>query len=236
MIEVINIEKSYKDIKALKGVSFKVKEGEIFLILGPNGAGKTTLMKIILGLLFPDEGKILLERKVTFGYMQEEKVGKPDWKVERYLRFVGELGGLDKKEIENRIELLLERLGLKEKRNVRIKELSHGLRQRVKWAQSILLEPDVLILDEPTSGLDPIGKIEMRNWIKEEKEKGKTIIISSHLLDEMEKIGDRFLILVKGEIKDEGEIRNLQGKDLETHFYNIVKGESNEANFQKHSY
>lgn len=124
----------------------------------------------------------------------------------------------------------MERLKLKEKRESRIKELSHGLKQRLKWAQAILLEPEILVLDEPTSGLDPIGKVEMRKWIKEEKEKGKTIIISSHLLDEMEKIGDRFIILVNGKKKDEGLIEKLKEKDLEAHFYNVVKGESNEGN------
>ncbi|MCP2520944.1 ABC transporter ATP-binding protein [Candidatus Aminicenantes bacterium AC-335-A11] len=230
MIEVINLKKRYKNIKALKGISFEIKEGEIFLILGPNGAGKTTLIKIILGILFPDEGKVLFRKKPVFGYMQEEKIGKPDWKVERYLRFIGDLGGIDKRMLNKRILGILERLKLKEKRESRIKELSHGLKQRLKWAQAILLEPEILVLDEPTSGLDPIGKVEMRKWIKEEKEKGKTIIISSHLLDEMEKIGDRFIILVNGKKKDEGLIEKLKEKDLEAHFYNVVKGESNEGN------
>ncbi len=229
MIEAIDIKKSYKNVKALKGISFEVKKGEIFLILGPNGAGKTTLMKIILGILFPDDGKVLLERKVTFGYMQEEKIGKPDWRVERYLRFIGGLSRMDKKTLNERVELLLERFDLKEKRNVRIKELSQGMRQRVKWLQCVLLEPEILILDEPTSGLDPIGKIEMRNWIKEERDKGKTIIISSHLLDEMEKIGDRFMILAKGNKKDEGVISSLDGKDLEAHFLKVVKVGSDEG-------
>lgn len=229
MINVIDLKKSYRDVRALKGVSFEVKEGEIFLVLGPNGAGKTTLIKTILGLLFPDDGKVSFQKKATFGYMQEEKIGKPEWKVERYLRFVGELAGLDTRTINDRIELLLERLGLKEKREARIKELSHGLRQRVKWAQSVLLDPEILILDEPTSGLDPIGKVEMRQWIKEEKDKGKTIIISSHLLDEMEKIGDRFMILVKGEKKNEEMIGKLEGKDLEAYFYDVVKGEGDEG-------
>lgn len=158
MIEVIGIKKSYKNVKALNGVSFEVKESEIFLILGPNGAGKTTLMKIILGLLYPDEGKVLVKRKASFGYMQEEKIGKPDWKVERYLRFISELGGLDKNILNDRIELLLERLELKEKRNSKIKELSHGLRQRVKWAQATLLDPEILILDEPPQVLTQLAR------------------------------------------------------------------------------
>lgn len=229
MIKIIDLKKSYKKVKALKGISFEIKEGEIFLILGPNGAGKTTLIKIILGILFPDHGKVLFKRKVTFGYMQEEEMGKCDWKVERYLRFIGELGGLDRKTLNHRMDFLFEKLGLKGKRVSRIKELSHGLRQRLKWAQAVLLEPEVLVLDEPTSGLDPIGKVEIRNWMKEEKTKGKTIIISSHLLDEMEKIGDRFMILANGEKKDEGIIGRLEEKDLETHFYDVVKGESGEG-------
>ncbi|MCM8804421.1 MAG: ABC transporter ATP-binding protein [Candidatus Omnitrophica bacterium] len=162
MIEVSNIKKHYGKTLALKEVSLKVEKGEIFLILGPNGAGKTTLIKIILGLLFPDDGRVILPERCVFGYMPEENVGKPDWKVERYLKFIGELCKIEKETLYKRLYFFLEKFGLKDKRNAKIKELSHGMKQRVKLIQALLITPDILLLDEPTSGLDPIGKIEMR--------------------------------------------------------------------------
>jgi ABC-2 type transport system ATP-binding protein len=228
MIEIKNIKKSYKETNALKGISLSVKKGETLLILGPNGAGKTTLMKVLLGLIYPDAGEISIDGDVKIGYMQEERFGKPGWTVLRLLRYAGELAGLEGDVLEERIDVMLRKFQVEKKKNSRIKELSKGLRQRVKCAQAALIDPDIFILDEPTSGLDPIGKIEMRNWIKEENEKGKTIIISSHLLDEMEKTGTRFTILVEGEIRDEGDIGKLPARDLEQYFYNIVKGEQNE--------
>jgi ABC-2 type transport system ATP-binding protein len=225
MIEIKNISKSYKKVKALDNVSVKITEGEIFLLLGPNGAGKTTLLKLLLELIFPDSGSIVINRDIKIGYMQEEKFGKSEWKVDQILRCVGELGNIPVDELNKRIEEVLEKCQLLKKRKAKIKELSKGLRQRVKWAQTVLLNPPLLILDEPTSGLDPIGKVEIREWIKEEKEKGKTIIISTHLLDEMEKIGTYFSILVNGKLVDEGKVDKLVSKDLETYFYNIVKKE-----------
>jgi len=223
MIEVLNVRKSYKDVEALKGVDLTIKENEITLILGPNGAGKTTLMKIILGILFPDSGEVIFKRDIRFGYMQEERVGKLNWTVGRYLKFIAELCGMDGKTFNKKLDSLLEQFELKKKRNAQIGTLSSGQKQRVKWIQSIIVEPDILMLDEPTLGLDPIGKVEMRKSIKEQKEKGKTVIVSSHLLDEVEKYGDNYIILVDGKVKDEGKVKEVGEKDLETYFYKTVK-------------
>ena len=222
MIKITDIKKSYKDVNALKGINLTIEENKITLLLGPNGAGKTTLIKIILGILFPDSGTVVFKREARIGYMQEGQVGKPDWTVERYLRFIGELCEIDRKLLSKKLEVLFDRYELKEKRNASITSLSSGQKQRVKWIQSIIVEPDVLVLDEPTSGLDPIGKIEMRKHIMQEKEKGKTVLVSSHLLDEVEKYGDNYLILVDGRIIDRGNVKSVSEKDLETYFYQIV--------------
>lgn len=233
MIEIKNISKTYKKVKALDNVSVKIEKGEIFLLLGNNGAGKTTLLKLILRLIFPDSGSIVLNRKnLKIGYMQEEKFGKSEWTVEQILKCVGELENISMYELNKKIEDVLLKCQLLKKRKAKIKELSKGLKQRIKWAQAILLDPPLLILDEPTSGLDPMGKIEVRRWIKKEKDKGKTIIISTHLLDEMEKIGTYFSILTNGKLADEGKINKLVSEDLETHFYNIIKKErKNECDY-----
>jgi ABC-2 type transport system ATP-binding protein len=231
MISLSGVKKSYASVQALAGIDLKIEEGEIFLLLGPNGSGKTTLMKIIMGLLFPDEGNVVFQKKVRIGYMQEEKFAKTDWSVEQYLRFIGELGGMSIPDISNRLSLLLKRYGLHEKKNTKIRELSKGLRQRVKWMQALFLDPDLYILDEPTSGLDPICKVEMRQWIKNEYERGKTILITSHLLDEMEKIGSRFVILHQGKIKGQGAVSDLKTEDLESFFYRIVKETKNENHY-----
>ncbi len=229
MIKLINIEKSYGRVKALKGVDLEIKQGEIYLILGPNGAGKTTLMKIILGLLFPDKGQVILERKLRFGYMQEEKLAGLSWRVKKYLRFIGKVAGAEGN-LKGKLDELLEEFNLIEKSKYRIRELSHGQRQRLKLIQVALIDPEVLILDEPTSGLDPLGKAQIRGWIKKEKERGKTIIITTHLLDEMEKIADKYVILARGKKLEEGEIKDLKGTSLEERFLDVVKGYENEGN------
>jgi len=231
MIKVENIKKAYRGVEALKGVNLRVGKGEVLLILGPNGAGKTTLVRIILGLLFQDEGKISINKNIRIGYMKEDDFGKESWKVARLLRYICELNGIKKDILTNRVKEVVKNVELNKKTNKKINQLSKGMKQRVKWAQAALVNPDLYILDEPTSGLDPIGKYNIRKWMKEEKEKGKTFIISSHLLDEMEKIGDRFMILVNGKKKIEDEINKLTEKDLENYFIEIVKGDSNENNF-----
>lgn len=228
MINIFAVKKRYPRVQALEGIDLDIAEGQIFLLLGPNGAGKTTLIKIMLGLLFADEGQVHFSKKIRFGYMQEEKFPKTDWSVETYLRFIGELSEMKPGKIEDRVVLLLEKFALTEKRRSKIRDLSKGLRQRLKWAQALFMDPEVLVLDEPSSGLDPIGKIEMRQWIKEEYEKGKTIIISTHMLDEMEKLGSHFAILDRGRIKKQGAVADLKTEGLESFFYRVIKGKDNE--------
>jgi len=222
MIEIKDLRKAYNGkIEALKGISFKVKKGEIALFLGPNGAGKTTTIKIILGLRRADSGRAnLLSHNI--GYIPEGEIGKRDWKVESYLKFLAQMRGVQ--DVENKVDNLLEKYNAKQMRQMKLKELSKGMHQRIKWIQAVLSEPEILILDEPTSGFDPLGKIEIRKWIKEKKEEGTTILISSHFLDEMQKIGDSYTIINQGLIVDKGKIDEIKEKGLEEHFYEIVKG------------
>ncbi|MFQ6083725.1 MAG: ABC transporter ATP-binding protein [Candidatus Aminicenantia bacterium] len=222
MIEIEDLKKTYNGkIEALKGISFKVKKGEIALFLGPNGAGKTTAIKIILGLRRADSGRVNLFSH-NIGYMPEGEIGKKDWKVEDYLKFLAQLRGVQ--DVKNKVDKLLEKYNAKEMRKMKLRELSKGMRQRIKWIQAVLSEPEILILDEPTSGFDPLGKIEIRKWIKEKKEEGRTILISSHLLDEMEKTGDNYTIINNGLIVNKGRIDEIKEKGLEEHFYEVVKG------------
>lgn len=222
MIEIKDLRKTYNGkIEALKGISFKVEKGEIALFLGPNGAGKTTTIKIILSLRRADSGKVnLLSHNI--GYIPEGEIGKRDWKVEDYLKFLAQLRAVQR--VENKVDKLLEKYNAKEMRKMKLRELSKGMYQRIKWIQAVLSEPEILIFDEPTSGFDPLGKIEIRKWIKEKKEEGRTILISSHLLDEMQKIGDSYTIINKGLIVDKGRIDEIKEKALEEHFYEVVKG------------
>lgn len=221
MIEIQDLKKTYNGkIEALKGISFRIEKGEIALFLGLNGAGKTTAIKIILGLRRANSGKIsLLSHNI--GYVPEGEIGKKDWRVEDYLEFLAQLREVQS--VEDRVNNVLEKYKAKEMRRRRLRELSKGMYQKIKWIQAVLSDPEILILDEPTSGFDPMGKVEFRNWIMEKKEEGRTILITSHLLDEMQKIGDTYIIINKGLIVDKGKIDEMKGKALEEHFYEVVK-------------
>jgi len=224
ILEANNIEKSYpvghiiqKKFQALKGVSFTVDKGEIFGLLGHNGAGKTTFFKILTGLAFPDNGTIKLfgqdisqrNIKEKIGFLPEHPYFYPYLNPKEILSFYGGLFSIDKKIIEERTDYLINLLGLNKWKNEPIKKFSKGMIQRVGMAQALINDPDLLILDEPMSGLDPIGRKEFKEIIIKQKQKGKTIIFSSHILSDVEMICDKIAMLIKGEIVKEGNIQNL---------------------------
>jgi ABC-2 type transport system ATP-binding protein len=217
-IEVQHISKNYGSQRALSDVSFSVKAGEIAGFIGPNGAGKSTTMKIICGLLAPDQGTVLINQiridqhasafRRSLGYLPESNPLYPELYVEEYLSYVAGLYSLGHKTGE-KIKDIIIRTGLSDEKGKKIGRLSKGYRQRVGLAQALLHDPSVLILDEPTSGLDPNQIIEIRNLIQEVG-KNKTVLLSTHIMQEVEAICDRVIIINKGEIVADSITRQLQ--------------------------
>jgi len=238
-ITVKNISKFYGKQKALDGVSFEIKSGEVVGFLGPNGAGKSTMMKIITGFIPANEGKVFvnslntdensLEVRKIVGYLPEHNPLYLDMYVKEYLGFVASLH-LAKKEITKRVKDIIQMTGLSIEQNKKIGALSKGYRQRTGLAQALIHDPDVLILDEPTTGLDPNQIVEIRNLIGQIG-KEKTIMLSTHIMQEVEAICDRVIIIDKGKIiADEtpNSIKANKGDKSATiivEFDNVVKTE-----------
>ena len=223
MIEISNVSKNYGSFRALKGISFKVNEGEILGLLGPNGAGKTTTMKILTGFLEKTGGEVKIKGKEiekntsdiqrNIGYLPENTPLYLDLNVFEHLEFAAEIHGLHGEEKLKAIKEVAKTCSLTDRMYFQVSELSKGYRQRVGLAQALIHNPDILILDEPTNGLDPNQIIEMRELIKSLSKK-KTIILSTHIMQEVEATCDRVIMLGKGEVVAEGTPKDLtQGKE-----------------------
>lgn len=239
MIEAKNITKSYGDIDAVRGISFKVETGEILGFLGPNGAGKTTTMRILVGALQPTTGTAVIsghdilenpmEVKKRIGYLPETPPLYHDFTVTTYLKFVTQIKGVPSGERASRLEWALDRCGIKDVAHRMIGNLSKGYKQRVGLAQAIINKPDVLILDEPTVGLDPRQIREIRTLIQE-LSKDHTIILSTHILPEVTMICDRAVIINRGRIVMEGKIEEMtQNRSLEEVFVELISKEEEHA-------
>ena len=220
MIEVENIQKSYGFARALKGISFSVRKGEVVGFLGPNGAGKSTTMKILTGYLTPTGGRgvvnghdvveeSLLVRECV-GYLPESTPLYAEMRVDDYLAFVAEIRGVAAASRSAKIARAVELCGLRSVTGKNIVELSKGYKQRVGLAQAIVHEPPVLILDEPTSGLDPNQIVEVRGLIERLGEE-HTVVLSTHYLQEVEKSCTRVIIVNQGEIVADGTAQELVG-------------------------
>ncbi len=223
VITLKNISKTYKKglrqrLKAVKNLSFAVEQGEIFGFVGPNGAGKSTTIKILMGLIFPDEGEARLfgipcvkpKARGKVGFVPEQPVLYDHLSGAEFLYFAGELYGLSKRENKRRVWQLLEQVGLKEAGNQRLRSYSKGMQQRLVIAQALIADPELIIMDEPLSGLDPIGRMEIMNLIKKLRQQHKTIFFSSHILHDVETVCDRAALIVKGELKFLGEPHNIE--------------------------
>jgi len=217
VIETINLQKNYRKIQALKGVSIKVEKGEIYGLLGQNGAGKSTLVKILLNIVRRTDGEALLfgepigqaSLRRRIGYLPEDH-RFPDYHTGfSLLDFYGGLYGMSRSERQKRIPEMLEVVGIKGRMNSKIRTYSKGMKQRLGIAQSMFHDPDLIILDEPTDGVDPVGRREIRSLMQDLKEQGKTIFLNSHLLGEVELICDRVGILQRGLKIIEGDIATL---------------------------
>ena len=202
---------------AVNDIDFDVRRGEVFGLLGPNGSGKSTTVKMLLGLLYPTSGilRVLgqppksVKTKRAIGYLPEETYLYKYLTAYETLDFFGSLFGLSAAERKSRALQLLDMVGLAHAANRKVGEFSKGMARRIGLAQAMINDPDLLILDEPTSGLDPIGCREVKDLIKTLKARGKTIVITSHLLSDVESICDRVVILYGGRIRAEGALSDL---------------------------
>ena len=212
-----DLHKHYDDVVALAGCSLQVGKGTMLGFLGPNGAGKTTAMRTIFGLVTPDSGEvtwdgrpITIEQKRRFGYMPEQRGLYPKMRAQEQLTYLGRLRGMDAKEASASADRWLERLGLAERRMDRVEVLSHGNQQRVQLAAALVHDPELLVMDEPFSGLDPIATETMADILREEAERGKAVVFSSHQLDLVEDICEEVAIINAGQIVVEGDVRELK--------------------------
>ena len=238
-IVVDNITKRYGAQRAVNGVSFSVKTGEILGFLGPNGAGKTTTMKAITCYMSPDEGDIKVggnsiwenpdKIKNNIGYLPESNPLYKEMPILDYLQFIADLHDIPKDKQKERILEMVNVCGLEGEKHKKIGELSKGYQQRVGLAQALIHDPEVLVLDEPTSGLDPNQIVEIRELIRKIG-KEKTVILSSHILAEVEATCDRILIINKGKIVADGTAGSLrkQAQGREILKVTIEEGNSNE--------
>ena len=222
-MSVRGLTKVFKDFwnrpkaRALDDVDFDVRRGEVFGLLGPNGSGKSTTVKLLLGLLYPTRGHIEVfgrsprhvQTKSRIGYLPEESYLYRYLNSRETLDFFGNLFQLPKGERRDRAEQLLEMVGLSQTRTRAVGEFSKGMQRRIGLAQALINDPDLVILDEPTSGLDPIGCREMKDLILALARRGKTVILSSHLLSDVEDVCDRVLILYGGRVQAQGTLKEL---------------------------
>ena len=220
MIRTENLCKDFDEVKAVRNLNLKVEEGEIYGFLGPNGAGKTTTILMLLGILKPSRGKIylfgeelsrnFLSLKSRIGVVSEKQYLYKEMTAGEYLDFFAELYGVRNR--KKRIEELLEAVGLLEVINRKVGAFSRGMQQKLGFARALLHDPDLLILDEPVSGLDPTGIKQIRDLVREENRKGRTVFISSHLLSEVERLCGRVGIINEGRLLAEDTMENLRRK------------------------
>lgn len=232
LIQIENLSKSYGSHLALDDVSLSVPRGKIFALLGPNGAGKSTLVKCLLHLIHLNKGSITIDghayseihcRKIL-SYLPEKFSFYPFYKVTGVLDFFASLKGLKGQEKEERIQYVIDLMGINDFKNQKINQLSKGQLQRTGIAVTLLGDNQLIILDEPFSGLDPIAIKELKELIVKLKAEGRTVFINSHLLGEMETILDSCALLNKGKLLAHGNIPEmLNGASLETFFYEQVK-------------
>ncbi len=221
MIKIEHLTKKYRDFVALDDVSLELREGEVVGLLGPNGAGKTTLLRILVSYLPPTAGRVeiegmdaqnpLMEQKIKsrIGYLPEQAPLYEDMLVGEYLEFIGKMQGIAEADIAGKVDEVVKKCALSEKRNAEIGTLSKGYRQRVGIAQALIHGPRIIILDEPTTGLDPKQRIEIRDLIKEIG-KDRTVILSSHILSEVRSTCSRVVIINRGKIAADGDPQTLE--------------------------
>lgn len=238
MLEVKNLKKCFGDFQAVKGISFSVRKGEVLGFLGPNGAGKSTTMRMVTGFLPPTSGTAVIcghdiatdsvEAKKCLGYLPESAPSYRAMTVEDFLAFIARVRGFDGAKCRAKVEEVIEKARLRPVARRTIDTLSKGYRQRTCFAQAIIHDPQVLIMDEPTDGLDPNQKFTVREMIKEMSAE-KAIVISTHILEEVESVCTRAIVIADGEIKADGTPEELKAMDpsgrLDVVFRKLTMGE-----------
>ncbi len=239
MIVVEDLVKTYKDVMALDGLNLKVPRGVVYGFLGPNGAGKSTTILSLLGLVFPQKGRIellgeevfrdgkfnekkLVEAKAKIGYMPEHATLWDFLTPVQTLDIIADAFRIPKAEKERRINELLDLVGLKDVKNKKVGKFSKGMRQRLLLAQALINDPELLILDEPMSGLDPKGIAEFKEVIREQRKAGKTVFFSSHILAHVEEVCDTVGVIVRGKLRLEDSIENIKREFLKKAGYTII--------------
>lgn len=211
------VTKRFGDVTAVRELSLDVAPGTIYGLLGPNGAGKTTTLRMILGIFLPDEGTISVfngqgieNAKSRIGYLPEERGLYRKMKVGDVLRFFCEIKGVDKTTSVRRVDYWLEKVGLADWKDKKVEELSRGMQQKVQFIATVIHEPDLLILDEPFSGMDPVNTAQMKDIVVEQKNAGRTIILSTHIMEQAEKLCDEICLINKGRAVLKGPLAEIK--------------------------
>ena len=224
VVDIQNVVKRFAGHTAVRNVSLRVPRGLVYGLLGPNGAGKTTTIRMMLNIIAPDEGRIFVFGKPSetpgttdhIGYLPEERGLYRKMQVRRLLRFLAELKGVSRKVADTRIDYWMERLGLrtadKDWGTAKVDDLSRGMQQKVQFIGTLLHDPELVILDEPFSGLDPINAQALKDTVVELRRNGKTVIFSTHLMDNAERLCDSVCIIARGEIVLDGPLGEVKAK------------------------
>lgn len=218
-LEVKNVVKQYAGHKALNDVSIQVPRGCVYGLLGPNGAGKTTLIRIINRITAPDSGEVFIDGRLykqsdiyNIGYLPEERGLYKKMKVREHAVFLAELKGLTKKEASKRIDEWFEKFDITSWKDKKVEELSKGMQQKIQFITTVVHDPDLLILDEPFSGFDPVNAELLKKEILELKEKGKTIILSTHNMESVEALCDEISLINKSQVVLQGNVSDIRRK------------------------
>lgn len=238
-----NLRMEFGTLLALHDVSFELEGGQLLGLVGPNGAGKTTLLRICAGLQAPTGGRafvldcpVLGEHEVVrhhIGFAPDAPPAYEEITIQQFLRFIGGAYGLRRGETDERIDFWLEQLWLTEKREIKIKELSRGMRQRVTLARTFLPRPHVLLLDEPLAGLDPAGRIQLRNVLTMLCNQGCSLIVSSHILSDLEEVSTHIAIIEHGGILQWSQAGNLEAKNGNRQTYQLVSVDDLDAHLDR---
>jgi len=217
MLLLDRLNKKFENIKAVNNISFKVEQGDIYGFLGPNGAGKTTTIRMIMGIIHSDSGKIMLNGndinslgRKNLGYLPEDRGLYQKQKLEEIIHYFAILRGLEKKDVIHKTGLWLERFNLDGEGMRKVEELSKGNQQKVQFILALLHDPDLIILDEPFTGLDPLNQLLLKEIIQEKQDDGKTIIFSTHQMEQVERLCNNICLIDKGEVVLEGALQNIR--------------------------
>ena len=216
LLELRNISKSFGEKQVLKGISFKAQSGKAFGLLGRNGAGKTTTIRILMNVFPPDSGEVLIDGKpldydrIGIGYLPEERGLYPKKTILDQLVYFSVLKGMSRKQAVSAIDMWLERLEMTEYRNRRLDTLSKGNQQKIQLITALAHDPDIIILDEPFSGLDPVNAMMLKDVVREQLQKGKIVLFSSHQMSYIEEFCDSIAILADGRVSLTGDLNEIK--------------------------